>query len=230
MNIKKINQINSLQFSGNAYIERNEFRKIYKELWKELNLSPELQPPLFFKDMQNVMSFSPTDYAIYVNKNISRNILNLRNKNGRNKATLRHEIEHVKQIWDIIRLKGAKQFVDDLDIESKTKIKRFVKIEKLLGNIEPNSEQGLRAQKYYKNLLNYPNLEKFYGVLDVQYLIDCYKYYTSILEIDAKKAERPYRPSLYKRLNIYIKTQLEMLKEGINPFITKIKKINISKK
>ena len=75
-------------------------------MWKELKLPENLKPKLLFQEnaaFKN-MWFSLKDYAIYVNTKKDF-LLDLRidNKTNKNKQNLRHEIEHVKQFWEIVR-------------------------------------------------------------------------------------------------------------------------------
>ena len=156
-------------------------------------------------DRDSKMSFCPEDYIIYVNKYTCKN-LQLRNKTGKTKAVLRHEIEHVKQIWDIIRLKSAETIIEKLDIQSKKRLNFFKQIEKALGPLPNNPKKINRVNKYYTSLLNYPNMQNQYdSILDFRIIKDTFKYYTNTLEIDAQKAERKYKPSWFKILKTYLK-------------------------
>ena len=73
-------------------------RNIYNNLWKKLDLPENLKPRLQYKAMFANMSFSIENYMINVEKRLSPFKMNVRNKTGQNEATLRHEIEHVRQI------------------------------------------------------------------------------------------------------------------------------------
>jgi len=207
---KKLNTNNIKKFS-----ERNRLKEIYNNLWQELNLPQELKPKLHFISMFSdiEMCFRQENYIIQVNKNISNLLLKFKNLSGKNKATLRHEIEHVKQLWEIIRLKGGEQVAQDLDINSKKFMQKANKIEKTFGKLTPETKDGKNAQKFYEALLKYPNMEKIYSLLDIRILIDQYKYYKNILEKQARKAASPYQPNLLKQITTFIKIIIEKIKE-----------------
>ena len=91
-----------------------ELRNVYNNLWKQLGLPENLKPRIQYKAMLSNMAFSIQDYKIYVEKRLSLFKMNIRNKSGKNRSILRHEIEHVKQIWDIVRLVGADNMAEEL--------------------------------------------------------------------------------------------------------------------
>ena len=192
--------LRSLAKNCGKYSYKSELKNTYNNLWKELDLPENLKPPIQYRAMFAEMLFSCDDYSIYVNKNISERTMNIRNRSGKNKALLRHEIEHVMQIWDIIRLKGAKETLGTNRFNRQAR-----KVEKTLGRLNPESEEGRVAEEYYKAFINYTGCNKVYPLLSIRELIDFYKYYFNILEKNARKAEKMYEPGIIKRLKSVVK-------------------------
>ena len=160
-----------------SYSEFIALRKIYNDLWNKLLLPQNLKPRIQYKAMFANMSFCLEDYIINVEKRLAPFKMNIRNKSGYNKASLRHEIEHVKQFWDIIRLLGAenarKKFVNLGWLNYNTKpsiIKKMKEVEKTLGRISPDSIEGKNAQLYIDALEKYPNVNTYYGILSIKKL------------------------------------------------------------
>lgn len=187
-------------------------RNTYNELWEELGLPPNLKPILQYRSRYTEMGFNFVKYAIIVNKNTPKRTLKIRNKTGENKAELRHEIEHVLQLWDVIRLKGI-QVAKDLEISSNRFVRKARKIEKTLGKLSPNSPQGKKAEEYYKAMMNYTNCNKPYPLISIKEFTDYYKYYNNTLEIGARKAAKKYAPNLFTEIKETIK---ETIKEYFN--------------
>ena len=99
------------------------------------NLKPRLQ----YKAMLADMSFSLSNYMINVDKRLSPFKMNVRNKTGDNEAKLRHEIEHLKQFWDIIRLWGADSAVVLFEVHRICEVKPslYKKMKEIEGITEP---------------------------------------------------------------------------------------------
>lgn len=238
MNISTANTIypQSINFQGNKLTRINkslslrdiysnpdpkefiELRKIYNSLWEKLSLPENLKPRLQYKAMLSEMGFSPKDYTIFVKKNTPPFKMNVRNKTGKNESFLRHEIEHVKQIWDIIRFLGVegatKEFknsrVFDYDL-SPNFIKKMKEIRKTLGPIEPNTKEAKNALQYIEAVRNYPDMESYNGVLSFKDLINGIKYRNNTLEKNANLAEKNFRPSLFKTIKITFKEFIKLL-------------------
>lgn len=202
---------NNLTFGANY---QTQLKKTYDALWKELELPANLKPQLQYRSIFCEMLFDFNDYAIVVNKNISEKEMKCRNKSGENKALLRHEIEHVKQMWEIIRLKGAKKTAEIFVIDSNRFAKKSRKVEKTLGKLNPNTQQGQIAKKYYNALIDYTDCNKNYSFISIQEIIDLYKYSKNILEKNARKEAKKYEPqSTFVKFINYIKN---ILKNGEN--------------
>ena len=149
-------------YSDTGRKEFTELRNIYNNLWGKLELPKNLKPRLQFKAMLSNMAFSISDYMIYVEKRFSPFKMNCRNKTGENESILRHEIEHVRQIWDIIRLlgadKAAKEFKENKNFNidvNPALLKKMHEIEDTLGRITPDSAEYTKAKLYLKSLKNY---------------------------------------------------------------------------
>lgn len=196
-----------------------ELRNIYNNLWKELGLPENLKPRIQYKAMLSNMAFSIQDYKIYVEKRLSPFKMNLRNKSGKNKSILRHEIEHVKQIWDIVRLVGADNMAEELgtnlkwlNIEvSPSLLKNFQEIEKTLGKILPSSKEYVKAQQYLKALRNYPDTSQYYGI-SIKELREHIKYKNNLLEKEARNEAANYKPKWTKTFKIVIKEFIKLIK------------------
>lgn len=220
MQIKSVqtNQINTYQqnFEGRYFnlLTKSSGKKIppldkikeqiiigttYNKLWDDLKLPIELKPKLVFdnRDPYIDMGFNKSTYEIFVNNGIDTFEMHLKNKTGRNKECLRHEIEHVKQIWDIIRLNGAENCIAS-DTSPRTKhIAR--KIEKTLGRITEDSPEKRRAEKYTEAALNYPNMQNN-NELDPLYYLEQIEYHFNDLEIAARKSEKEVRLDLITKI------------------------------
>ena len=190
---------------------------VYNNLWKKLSLPEKLKPELKSKRMLSMMGFSVEDYAIYVDTSLSPFKMKVRNKTGQNEETLRHEIEHVKQIWQMIRLLGVNKFINEIrseqtSINCKIKhytIKKLNEIEQTLGRISPDSQEGKTAQLYVDALRKYPNTEE---IIDpIVSIIRHIKYKNNLLEINANKAAKDYKPSLLKKIKIAFNEFIKLL-------------------
>ena len=190
-----------------------ELRKVYNNLWSKLALPNNLKPRIQYRAMLSEMGFEPESYTIYVKKSLSPFQMSVRNKSGRNESTLRHEIEHVKQVWDIIRLLGAEKAAEMFAKStssigfkpSPSMLKKMKEIEKTLGRISPNSDEGKNAQLYIKAIENYPDTEAYYGILSIKDIKDFFKYKNNILEKKANIAAKEYEPSILKELKVMLK-------------------------
>ena len=198
--------------------ELRELRNIYNQLWQELSLPENLKPRIQFKAMLSNMAFSIRDYMIYVEKRLSPFKMNTRNKSGKNKSILRHEIEHVMQIWEVIRLIGADNMANlfneskNLNIQvTPNLLKKMREVEKTLGRITADSEEGKKAKQYLDAIKNYPDINTYYGPLSIKELKERYNYRNNLLEKNAKKEAKAYKPNI----TTTIKT---MFKEFINQF------------
>ena len=195
--------------------EFKELRVIYNKLWKNLDLPQDLKPRLQYQAMLSDMGFSPSTYTIYVNKHLSPFKMNLRNKTGKNEANLRHEIEHVKQIWDVVRLLGIEDSVKLFQNSTMTiKITPcfLKKMKEILSTLEPissQSEGGIKAQLYVDAIRNYSNPNK---ILDpIEETAAYFRYRNNLLEKKAREAAKNYQPSI-------INTIKTMVKEFFNLF------------
>lgn len=194
-------------------------RNIYNDLWKNLGLPENLKPRIQYKAMLSTMAFSVQDYMIYVQKRLSPFKMSLRNKSGKNKSILRHEIEHVKQIWKIVRLVGADNMAKEfntnlkwLNIEvSPSLLKKFQEIEKTQGKISPSSKEFAIAQQYLEALRSYPDTSQYYGI-SIKELLEHLKHKKNLLEKEAKKEEAKYKPKGIKTLKIAINEFIKLLK------------------
>ena len=242
--IMKINNNTKLRYSNNVYFyakyrysnlvdklssrdiysdtkseEFVELRNIYNNLWKQLGLHENLKPRIQYKAMLSNMAFSIQDYKIYVEKRLSPFKMNLRNKSGKNESILRHEIEHVKQIWDIVRLVGADNMTEELNTNMKwlnievspSLLKKFKEIEKFLGKISPLSTEGIKAQQYLEALRNYPDTSQYYGI-SIKELLEYLEYKNNLLEKEARNEAAKYKPKWTKTLKIAIKEFIKLLK------------------
>ena len=189
----------------------------YNNLWKKLSLPENLKPELQTKRMLSMMGFSVEDYAIYVDTSLSPFKMNVRNKTGYNKSLLRHEIEHVRQIWEIIKLVGANNFAKEINnkninLISKIKpesLKKIREVEQTFGRILPNSEEGKIAQSYLKALREYPDVDRAMDpVIETIYHI---KYINNALEKGANLVAKEYKPSFLKKIKITIREFINLL-------------------
>lgn len=185
-------------------------RNIYNNLWKNLELPENLKPRLQYKAMLSNMAFSISDYMIYVEKRLSPFKMNCRNKTGKNESILRHEIEHVRQIWDIVRLIGADNMAEEFNNNTNFNIevtpallKKMREIENTLGRITNNSAEYAKAQQYLKALRNYPDISQYYG-MSIKEIIKHLKYKNNLLEKQARNEASKYKPTLIKTLRVII--------------------------
>lgn len=193
-----------------------ELRDLYNNLYKNLCLPENLKPRLQYKAMLADMSFSFQNYIINVDKRLSPFKMNVRNKTGENEATLRHEIEHLKQFWDIIRLLGAdntaKIFKDLSICEVKPSLyKKMKEIEQTLGRIAPNSNEGRNAQFCVDALVNYPETKNYYGGFSFEELLLIRQYRKNFLEKRARLAEKEYKPSLLKIIKVSFQEFIKLM-------------------
>jgi len=197
-------------YSDTGRKEFTELRNIYNNLWGKLELPKNLKPRLQFKAMLSNMAFSISDYMIYVEKRFSPFKMNCRNKTGENESILRHEIEHVRQIWDIIRLlgadKAAKEFKENKNFNidvNPALLKKMHEIEDTLGRITPDSAEYTKAKLYLKSLKNYPNTTEYYGI-SFKEIIMHLKYRNNFLEKQARKEASKYKPTFIQTLRVTI--------------------------
>lgn len=217
----KINLIVEKLSSRNFYTkpsadEFKELQNLYNNLYKELSLPTNLKPRIQYKAMFANMSFSLENYIINIQKNLSPFKMNVRNKTGSNIASLRHEIEHLKQFWEIIRLQGAygaaKLFKRHKICEVKPSLlKKMKEIEQTLGRISPDSKEGKTAQLYIDALIKYPDLKTYYGILSLKELKNFIQYKRNFLEKNARLTENEYKPSLLKVIKITIQEFVKLI-------------------
>ena len=202
-----------------AKIDTSEFVEmsdLYNNLYKKMALPENLKPPLRYKAMSASMSFSIGNYTINAEKRLSPFKMEVRNKNGIHEALLRHEIEHVKQFWDIVRLLGVKKAVKMLKANRVCKVnpnlyKKMKEIEQTLGRISSNSKEGKNAQLYVDALINYPELDRYYGQFSLKEVVTMWRYKTNLLEKRANLAAKEYKPSLLKRIKIAFQEYVKLL-------------------
>lgn len=84
-------------------------------------------------------------------------------------------------------------------------------IEKTLGRIHPDSEEGKRAQLYIEALDKYPDLGTYYGILSLKELVKGLQYRTNILEKNARQAAKEYEPSLLKSIKVSFKEFISLM-------------------
>ena len=199
---------------NNFFPERKEIKKTYNELWEELKLPRNLKPPLQFRAMLSEMGFSINEYMIFVNKNKSPLKMRIQNKSGLSKFLLAHEIEHVKQIWEIIRLLGAENFIKEFNTDNDDfkNVKKYKLIEKTLGKISPNTPEGKEALSYWEALKKYTNVEKAYKLFSIQEFIDFFKYKNNNLEKNACNASKKYKPDKTRFFKTALNEYLKLLK------------------
>ena len=189
--------------------EFKQIQKAYYKMWKELKLPENLKPRLIFEksDFRD-MSFNLKNYAISVNTQKDPLELRIRNKTGKNKQTLRHEIEHVRQFWDIIRLGAGDELKKDP--EAKEIIPIIDSIEMTLGPLKPNSKEEKLAKLYSKGYNMYPD---FNNIDDdsIYSLIVPLLYYLNPLEIGAQIASLKYRPKFIPKIKRTIFEQVKNL-------------------
>lgn len=197
------------------YPERKEIKKIYNSLWEELKLPENLKPPLQFRALFSDLGFSFYDYAIFINKNLKPFKLRVDIQSGNTKALLAHEIEHVKQIWSIIRLLGADKFKSAIDTEESDfrNIKKYKLIEKTLGKLSPDSDEGKEALKCWNSLKKYTNVERSYGLFSIREIIDYLNYNNNYLEKNARSAAKKFKPNKAQILKIKFDEYLKLLKQ-----------------
>lgn len=205
-------------YSDTVSEEFIELRKIYNNLWEKMDLPKNLKPRLQYQAMLSNMAFSFENYSIYVEKRLSPFRMNLRNKTGMNESILRHEIEHTKQFWDIIRLIGAdnmaKKFnnIGWLHIDfNPSLIKKMHEIENTLGRILPDSKEYIRAQQHLEALKKYPNIGQYEGI-GIAELIKRFRYKYNMLEREANKQAAKYEPSYLKTIKTAVKEFFKLLK------------------
>ena len=197
-----------------------ELRNIFNNLWKQLGLPENLKPRIQYKAMLSNMAFSVKDYTIYIEKNLSPFKMNLRNKTGEHESLLRHEIEHVKQIWYIVRLVGADNMEEEFQTNLKwlkidvspSLLKKMHDIENTLGRILPSSKEAGIAKQYLEALRNYPETSHYYGILSFKELKEYIKYKNNFLEKEAKNAADKYKPTYLKILKTSIIEFLKILR------------------
>ena len=199
--------------------EFRELRKIYNNLYKKLALPENLKPRLQYKAMIAEMSFSLSKYIINVDKRLSPFKMNVRNKTGYNEAKLRHEIEHLKQFWDIVRLWGADRAAELLEVHRICEVKpglykKLKEIEQTLGRISPISKEGKNAQLYVDAMVNYPEVKNYYGGYSLEELIIMIQYRTNLLEKKARITEKEYKPSLSKTIKISFQEFIKLIKSN----------------
>lgn len=218
INVYKFNSQNNVNFAGKKFYtsafkefkklklsdapsnkEFDECRDIYDNLWKELNLPENLKPELQFKALLSIMEFSPRSYSIEAEKRISPFKMRVKNKSGENKANLRHEIEHVIQVWDIVRAFGINKLLKKDKITPSLRDK-YEEIIQTLGKIPKNSEDYLKAKKYLDSYKQSPNFALWEGLF--KHYLKMYEYYTNTLEKCARKAAKKYQPSFFKSLKV----------------------------
>ena len=206
-------------FQNSKHFEITQFRNIYNELWKELALPENLKPRLQFEYIFSNCGFSLDDYTIYFNKNRIESPFKTRIEHltGKTKALLRHEIEHVVQIWRIIKLLGAENIQKEFDENvpgmrikvTRNLMKKMREIEKTLGPL--NLEEEIKAKKNLNSLRSYKDINKPNEILSINQLINFIKYYFNDLEVEARQSEKKYSPSFYKTLVITLKESYNMI-------------------
>lgn len=209
--------------SDNRIHEFITLRNVYNNLWAKLNLPENLKPRLQMKSMLfAVMCFSMDDYTIYINNRFKPFNMRVKNKTGQNESLLRHEIEHVTQFWDIVRLVGAKNVENEFQTNIKSLslkitpslLKKMKEIEQTFGKIQPNTKESKRAKEHLEGLRNYPNFDNCYNFFNFKSLKNLFLYNRNILERKANAEAKLYKPSFFKTCKINIQEFFAIFKSS----------------
>lgn len=199
-----------------------EARQIFDNLWKELLLPEQLKPPVCFGNFRKsyIMGLDITNLCINVNCNKTSFGMHLRNKTGATKASFRHEIEHLQQVWLVTRYLGteniAKKYKEETgEAPSAYKITYMKNVERTFGKIEPNSGEEILAKIYVDAIENYPEISEkatFNITGIIKDIIAGIKYYFNPLEQHARIAEKEYQPGILKLCAETIKEAYKIIK------------------
>jgi len=224
-------RVESIKY-GDFFVEmkespaRRHYSKVYNELYKETGLPQILKPDLLFEDIQKSGL-----YGCFVNltgsvilPNDSEELRHLFYFTG-DKFALRHEIEHVKQTFSMVRLLGVDGYKQLLiDAQQTDKQKEFLKknfaydyyskVERTLGRLAPCSEEGKKALKYVEATKKYvlplnklEELAKAKGIFNkvrakLNWELAYRAYNNNLLETEANKAAKCFKPSQFKKTAI----------------------------
>lgn len=200
-------------FSEVKDIEHLKFKvhikNMYKDICNKINLQEQITPKLKFESLgaHAAGGFSNIDGKIYFDDNFLKQL-----EDSDIVFVIRHELEHVKQFHEILRLLGLKKFVklmvskdencpeEKIVNSEKVNINYYKKVEQMLGKIDPNSPEGILAQKYIDAYKKYPDLMKLWQRTDIckvkkilifiKELICNYKF--NFLETSANKAAKNF--------------------------------------
>lgn len=184
--------------------KKNRVGQIYDKICSVINLNQQLKPKLeFLSKGMNIAAFANTTAKIYIDDSILK-LIDYEDA----VFIIRHELEHVKQFHNIMRMLGIKDFsklitkngasADELGIEGIdiVNVKYYQKVEQILGKIDKNSREGFITQKYIDAFNQYPDLMGLMNRKDIgwikkhilfikEYLLH---YRFNLLEREANKA------------------------------------------
>lgn len=186
--------------------------KVYNKICDKMDLDEQIRPVLDFETTSmNAAGFNNKTAKIFFNEELVKDL--------DDKDTffiLRHELEHVKQMQNIMRMLGLEKFVNlinppeenslqkELQNFNKVNTDYYKKVEQVLGKIDENSPEGILTQKYIDAYKKYPDLNKLLHRTDIckvkkfllfvkEYILH-YKF--NFLEKDANKAAKKFLSGL----------------------------------
>lgn len=198
---------------------QKHFLKTYNELFKETGLPKKLKPKIEFYQIADLdMGYNTWNNKINIYQ--EDDMLTYFAVMGKDKALLKHEIQHMEQCYSMIRLLGAdkyaqllKELFQNESVLIGPNLTAFKKVEKIMGRLDINSAEGKKASEYVKALKEYTKplaelseLKEAKGINKFKKWIK-YKsaerlYKNNLLELDANKAAKIFKPKLSKQLKV----------------------------
>ncbi len=153
----EVEDIESLKFKSNV-------KSVYNDICKKIDLNEQIRPELKFETLGvsgAAGGFDVVDGKIYFDDFFIKGL-----EKYDIAFIIRHELEHVKQFHDMERMLGVENFMKLMiskiarthgDKTIKINTDYYKKVEQVLGKIDKNSPDGIRAQKYIDAFNKYPD-------------------------------------------------------------------------
>lgn len=198
----EVEDIESLKF-------KSRFKSVYNDICKKIDLNEQIRPELKFETLgvSAAGGFDVVSGKIYFDDYFIKGL-----EKYDIAFIIRHELEHVKQFHDMERLLGLENFMklmfskvaksqgDEAVNLKEVNTDYYKKVEHVLGKIDKDSPDGIRAQKYIDAFNKYPDLITLWNRNDICKLKKIFlfakefivNYKFNFLETSANKAAKRF--------------------------------------
>lgn len=188
---------------------KSHIKSVYNDICKKIDLNEQIRPELEFEPIGGGAAggFNVVDGKIYFDDSSIKGL-----EKYDIAFIIRHELEHVKQFHDMERMLGLENFMKLMFSKAATprgdktvnleeiNTDYYKKVEQVLGKIDKDSPDGIRAQKYIDSFNKYPDLITLWNRNDICKLKKIFlfakefivNYKFNFLETSANKAAKSF--------------------------------------